>query len=47
MDIQEYHKVASLCNRVLEVDDQNAHALYQRACAYAALGGGRTSYWRI
>ncbi|MEZ8023122.1 MULTISPECIES: tetratricopeptide repeat protein [Vibrio] len=38
MDIQEYHWAMSLCNRVLEVDDQNAHALYQRACAYARLG---------
>lgn len=38
MDMQEYHWAMSLCNRVLEVDDQNAHALYQRACAYAKLG---------
>ena len=38
MDMQEYHWAMSLCNRVLEVDDQNAHALYQRACAYARLG---------
>jgi cytochrome c-type biogenesis protein CcmH/NrfG len=38
MDIQEYHWAMSLCNRVLEVDDQNANALYQRACAYARLG---------
>ncbi|MDN3617665.1 MAG: tetratricopeptide repeat protein [Vibrio gallaecicus] len=38
MEMQEYHWAMSLCNRVLEVDDQNAHALYQRACAYARLG---------
>lgn len=28
----------SLCNRVLQVDQQNAHALYQRACAHAGMG---------
>lgn len=38
MEIKEYHWAMSLCNRVLEVDDANAHALYQRACAYARLG---------
>ncbi|PJC87214.1 hypothetical protein CSW98_04745 [Vibrio sp. HA2012] len=38
MDIKEYHWAMSLCNRVLEVDDSNAHALYQRACAYSRLG---------
>jgi len=38
MEIQEYHWAMSLCNKVLEVDDSNAHALYQRACAYARLG---------
>nr|WP_126000538.1 alkyl sulfatase dimerization domain-containing protein [Vibrio aphrogenes] len=38
MDIQEYHWALSICNRVLEVDDNNAHALYQRACAYSRLG---------
>ncbi|MBW3695639.1 hypothetical protein EK599_08025 [Vibrio sp. T187] len=38
MEISEFHWAMSLCNRVLEVDDQNAHALYQRACAYARLG---------
>jgi tetratricopeptide (TPR) repeat protein len=38
MGIQEFHWALSLCNRVLEVDDTNAHALYQRACAYARLG---------
>ncbi len=38
MEIQEFHWALSLCNRVLEVDDTNAHALYQRACAYARLG---------
>ncbi|PWI32451.1 hypothetical protein DI392_15460 [Vibrio albus] len=38
MEIKEYHWAMSLCNRVLEVDDSNSHALYQRACAYARLG---------
>ena len=38
MEIKEYHWAMSLCNRVLEVDDSNAHALYQRACAYSRLG---------
>ncbi|PSJ48186.1 hypothetical protein C7H85_01955 [Zobellella endophytica] len=28
----------SLCNRVMQVDPQNAHALYQRACAHAGVG---------
>ncbi|MBC7003672.1 hypothetical protein BIZ37_13990 [Photobacterium sp. BZF1] len=38
MEIREYHWALSLCNRVLELDSSNAHALYQRACAYACLG---------
>nr|WP_267135405.1 alkyl sulfatase dimerization domain-containing protein [Vibrio sp. CK2-1] len=38
MEINEYHWALSICNRVLEVDDSNAHALYQRACAYSRLG---------
>ncbi len=38
MEMSEYHWAMSLCNRVLEVDDNNAHALYQRACSYARLG---------
>ena len=38
MEINEYHWAMSLCNRVLEVDDSNAHALYQRACSFAQLG---------
>lgn len=38
MEIREYHWAMSICNRVLEVDDSNAHALYQRACAYSRLG---------
>jgi tetratricopeptide (TPR) repeat protein len=38
MEIKEYHWALSLCNRVLEVDDANANALYQSACAYAQLG---------
>ncbi len=38
MEIKEYHWAMSLCNRVLELDDDNAPALYQRACAYSRLG---------
>ncbi|WP_222434493.1 tetratricopeptide repeat protein [Vibrio metschnikovii] len=38
MEMQEYHWAMSLCNRVLELDDDNGPALYQRACAYARLG---------
>ncbi|MGO2507556.1 MAG: tetratricopeptide repeat protein [Vibrio hibernica] len=38
MEINEYHWALSICNRVLEVDDSNGHALYQRACAYSRLG---------
>ncbi len=38
MDMREYHWAMSICNKVLEVDDKNAHALFQRACAYAQLG---------
>jgi len=38
MEIQEFHWALSLCNRVLEVDDTNAHALYQRACGCARVG---------
>ena len=38
MEIREFHWALSLCNRVLEVDNMNGHALYQRACAYACLG---------
>ncbi len=38
MEIKEYHWAMSLCNRVLELDESNGPALYQRACAYARLG---------
>lgn len=38
IEIREFHWGLSLCNRVLELDPSNAHALYQRACAYACLG---------
>lgn len=38
MEMQEYHWAMSLCNRVLELDESNGPALYQRACAYARLG---------
>lgn len=38
MEMREFNWALSLCNRVLEVDSNNAHALYQRACAFACLG---------
>ncbi|WP_144200932.1 tetratricopeptide repeat protein [Shewanella sp. KCT] len=38
MEMREFNWALSLCNRVLEVDGSNAHALYQRACAFACLG---------
>ncbi len=38
MEMREYNWALSICNKVLEVDDSNAHALFQRACAYAQLG---------
>ncbi|WP_238596737.1 hypothetical protein [Psychromonas sp. psych-6C06] len=38
MEMREFHWALSICNRVLEVDDNNQNALYQRACAYACLG---------
>lgn len=38
MEIREYHWALSLCNRVLELDNTNGPALYQRACAYSRLG---------
>lgn len=38
MEMREFHWALSICNRVLEVDDSNQNALYQRACAFACLG---------
>lgn len=38
MEANEYNWALSLCNRVLELDDTNGPALYQRACAFARLG---------
>ncbi|GLQ72078.1 hypothetical protein GCM10007932_14380 [Vibrio penaeicida] len=38
MEIREYHWALSLCNRVLDLDELNGPALYQRACAYSRLG---------
>lgn len=38
MEINEYHWALSLCNRVLDLDNSNGPALYQRACAYSRLG---------
>ncbi|WP_370738762.1 TPR end-of-group domain-containing protein [Vibrio quintilis] len=38
MEMKEYHWAMSLCNRVLDLDEANGPALYQRACALARLG---------
>lgn len=38
LELGEKRWALSLCNRVLESDHRNAHALYQRACAWAGLG---------
>lgn len=38
MEMREFNWALSLCNRVLEVDSTNGHALYQRACALSCLG---------
>ena len=38
MDMKEFHWALSICNRVLDMDDKNQDAFYQRACAYACLG---------
>ncbi|EGU44330.1 hypothetical protein VII00023_22594 [Vibrio ichthyoenteri ATCC 700023] len=38
MDANEYNWALSICNRVLDLDETNAPALYQRACAFARLG---------
>ena len=38
MEMREFHWALSICNRVLEVDEDNRNALYQRACAFACLG---------
>ncbi|WP_077608647.1 MULTISPECIES: TPR end-of-group domain-containing protein [Salinivibrio] len=38
MEMGEYHWALSISNRVLEVDERNANALFQRACAYTRLG---------
>jgi tetratricopeptide (TPR) repeat protein len=38
MEMKEYHWAMSLCNRVLDLDEANGPALYQRACAFACLG---------
>ncbi|WP_299014016.1 tetratricopeptide repeat protein [uncultured Photobacterium sp.] len=38
MEIREFNWALGICNRVLDLDPRNAHALYQRACAYACLG---------
>nr|WP_086938247.1 hypothetical protein [Thaumasiovibrio occultus] len=38
MEIREFNWALSLCNKVLQFDSNNAHALYQRACAHACLG---------
>ncbi|MDP5252945.1 MULTISPECIES: tetratricopeptide repeat protein [unclassified Vibrio] len=38
MEMKEYHWALSLSNRVLDLDESNGPALYQRACAYSRLG---------
>lgn len=38
MELKEFHWALSICNRVLDMDDKNQDAFYQRACAYACLG---------
>ncbi|WP_434362985.1 tetratricopeptide repeat protein [Parasalinivibrio latis] len=38
MEMGEFNWALSICNRVLEVDEKNANALYQRACAHTRLG---------
>jgi len=38
MELREFHWALSICNRVLDMDDLNQNAFYQRACAYACLG---------
>lgn len=38
MEMKEFHWALSICNRVLDMDDKNQDAFYQRACAYACLG---------
>ncbi|WP_413112102.1 tetratricopeptide repeat protein [Thaumasiovibrio sp. DFM-14] len=38
MEIEEYNWALSLCNRVIELDNTNGPALYQRACAHSRLG---------
>lgn len=38
MEANEYNWALSICNRVLDLDESNGPALYQRACAFARLG---------
>jgi len=38
MELKEFHWALSICNRVLDMDNTNQDAFYQRACAYACLG---------
>ena len=38
LELGEQRWALSLCDRVLEVDEENSHALYQRACAWSGLG---------
>jgi len=38
MELKEFHWALSICNRVLDMDETNQDAFYQRACAYACLG---------
>lgn len=38
MEMKEFHWALSICNRVLDMDETNQDAFYQRACAYSCLG---------
>lgn len=38
MELKEFHWALSICNRVIDMDERNYNAYYQRACAYACLG---------
>lgn len=37
LELSEPHEAIALCNKALEVDETNAHAYFQLACAYADL----------
>lgn len=47
MEMREFHWALSICNRVLEVDDNNQNALYQRACAFSCLGADEQAIYDL